>query len=85
MDLAWDIKLVWFGALLILLTLVHWKLAFGSLEDLVEREKVLGGRKAPWALGIIFITYFGSIMYMLAHSQTKPEPEADEWVIRRYK
>jgi hypothetical protein len=37
------------------------------LQDLANRDRVLGGHKAPWAIVIIFITFVGSLMYLLCH------------------
>jgi len=37
------------------------------LQDLVSRQKVFGGRKAPWAILILIIPCFGSILYLLFH------------------
>jgi len=50
MDIERLIVLVLFGIL-------HWVLAIMLLSDLVKRKRVLGGRKAPWAIAIILITF----------------------------
>lgn len=47
--------------------LLHWVLAIMLLQDLVHREKVLGGRKWPWAVAIAFVTFVGSLAYLLCH------------------
>ena len=52
---------------LILLGILHWVLAVMLLQDLVKRDKVLGGRKAPWAVAIILVTALGSLLYILCH------------------
>jgi hypothetical protein len=52
---------------LILFSIVHWVLAVMVLDDLARRKKVRGGRKAPWAILIIFLTFFGSFLYLLFH------------------
>ena len=62
MDVLWIIRIVILG-------LFHWVLAFLLLEDLVYRKKVLGGKKWPWALAIILITWLGSIFYLLCHPE----------------
>jgi hypothetical protein len=62
MDVLWIIRLVVFG-------LSHWVLAILLLRDLAYRKRVLGGKKWPWALAIIFISWLGSILYLLCHPQ----------------
>ena len=52
---------------IILFCVLHWIIAFMMLQDLANREKVRGGHKAPWALTIIFITFLGSITYIIFH------------------
>jgi len=42
-------------------------LAIMMLQDLVARKRVLGGRKWPWAVAIIFVIFFGSLVYLLCH------------------
>lgn len=60
MGLEWVLRIVLFG-------IVHWILAGILLQDLASREKVFGGRKAPWAIMIIFIPCFGSLIYLVFH------------------
>ncbi len=60
MDPEWILRIVLFG-------IVHWILAGVMLQDLVSRQKVFGGRKAPWAILILIIPCFGSILYLLFH------------------
>lgn len=62
MDFEWVLRIALFG-------LVHWILAAFMLHDLASRERVFGKRKPPWALTIIFIPCFGSLLYMLFHPQ----------------
>jgi len=62
MDPEWIIRIILFG-------IVHWVLAGILLQDLVYRKKVFGGRKAPWAVAILVIPCFGSILYLLFHPQ----------------
>lgn len=58
----WILKVVLFG-------IVHWVLAAVTLRDLAFRAKVVGGRKWPWAIGIVFVTGLGSLIYMAFHPQ----------------
>ncbi|MFC1932778.1 PLDc N-terminal domain-containing protein [Chloroflexota bacterium] len=60
MELEWHLALVLFSIL-------HLALAIMLLHDLTGRKQVLGGRKAPWALAILFITFLGSLLYLLCH------------------
>ena len=54
---------------LVLFSLSHWVLAVMLLRDLAARERVMGKRKWPWAVVIIFITFLGSLLYLLCHPQ----------------
>lgn len=49
--------------------MLHWVLVGMLLQDLANRKKVLGGKKWPWAVAIIFITFAGAVLYMLCHPQ----------------
>ena len=60
MTADWILRIVLFG-------LVHWLLAGLLLPDLASRKKVFGGHKAPWAITVIFIPCFGSIVYLFFH------------------
>ncbi len=62
MDLEWYLALLLFGIL-------HIVLALMLLQDLARRNKVLGGHKAPWAILIIFVTFIGSLLYLVCHPQ----------------
>ena len=62
MDLEWILRIV-------LLGITHWILAGILLQDLAARERVVGGRKWPWAVVIVLITCFGSLLYLLFHPQ----------------
>ncbi len=62
MDLEWYLALLLFGIL-------HIVLALMLLQDLARRNKVFGGHKAPWAILIIFVTFIGSLLYMVCHPQ----------------
>ena len=52
---------------LVLLGVVHWVLAIMMLQDLAARKRVLGGRKWPWAVVILLLTFLGSVVYLLCH------------------
>ena len=52
---------------LVLFGILHWVLAIMLLNDLSEREKVLGGRKWIWGVAIVTITFIGSLLYLLCH------------------
>ena len=72
MDAEWILRVVLFG-------IVHWILAGVLLPDLASRQKVFGGRKALWAVVIIIIPCFGSILYLLFHPQIfTPDHSQDE-------
>ena len=60
MELDWILRLVLFGVM-------HWVLAIMLLQDLVARKRVLGGRKWPWAVAILLVTFLGSVVYLLCH------------------
>jgi hypothetical protein len=60
MDLDWIIRLV-------LLGIMHWVLAIMMLQDLVTRRRIIGGLKWPWAVAIVFVTFVGSVIYLLCH------------------
>jgi hypothetical protein len=62
MGLEWILRLVLLGVL-------HWVLAILLLHDLASRQRVLGGRKAPWAIAIVLVTFLGSLLYLLCHPQ----------------
>ena len=52
---------------LVLFCILHVVLATMLLQDLANRKQVLGGRKAPWAIAILFVTFLGSLLYLLCH------------------
>jgi len=52
---------------IVLLGILHWALAVMVLRDLASRERVLGGRKAPWVVLIVFVSFAGSVLYLLCH------------------
>ena len=62
MEPEWILRIVLFGV-------THWILAGLMLSDLASREKVFGGHKPPWAIVIIFIPCFGSLLYLMFHPQ----------------
>jgi hypothetical protein len=53
-DFEWILGLILFGIL-------YQVLAIVLLQDLVNRDRVLGGHQAPWFVIIIFITFVGSL------------------------
>ena len=58
-----------------LLGFIHWMLVPLALQALIERRRVFGARKAPWAIAIIFLTCIGSLLYLMFHPQTQIELE----------
>ncbi len=62
MELERILALVLFGTL-------HLVLAMMLLQDLANRNRVLGGQKWPWAVVIILVTFLGSLLYLLCHPQ----------------
>jgi len=52
---------------LVLFGTMHWVLAIMLLHDLAERRRVIGERKWVWAVVIVFVTFLGSLMYLLCH------------------
>lgn len=60
-------------AKIVLLALIHWMLVPLALQALIERRRVIGGRKAPWAVAIVSITCLGSLLYLIFHPQTQTE------------
>ncbi len=62
MDLEWIIRIVLFG-------IAHWILAGIMLHDLASKKRAFGGHKAPWAIVIIILPCFGSLVYLAFHPQ----------------
>lgn len=60
-------------AKIVLLALIHWMLVPLALQALIEKRRVMGGRKAPWAVAIVFMTCLGSLLYLIFHPQTQTE------------
>jgi uncharacterized membrane protein len=60
MELDWILRLILFAVM-------HWILAIMMLQDLASRKRVLGGRKWPWALIILLVTFLGSLLYLVCH------------------
>jgi hypothetical protein len=71
MELEWILALVLFCTL-------HLVLAIMLLHDLADRKRVLGGRKAPWAIAIIFVTFLGSLLYLLCHPKIFYDSDSKE-------
>ena len=59
---------------IVLLGLMHWALAGIALNYLVERKRVLGGRKGLWVVPIVFITCLGPLSYLIIH-ELLPQPQ----------
>jgi hypothetical protein len=62
LDTEWILRIVLFS-------IVHWLLAGAMLNDLVSRQRIFGKRKAPWAIIILFIPCFGSLLYLVFHPE----------------
>jgi hypothetical protein len=62
MEPEWIIRVVLFS-------IVHWVLAGIFIHDLASRQRVFMGHKPPWAIVILIIPCFGSILYLLFHPQ----------------
>ncbi|MEW6033389.1 MAG: hypothetical protein AB1603_00875 [Chloroflexota bacterium] len=60
---------------LVVLGVLHWALVPVAVENLVKRQRVLGGRKALWAVAILLLTCFGPLVYLLTHPQVEAEAE----------
>ena len=60
---------------IVALALIHWMLVPVALKALIERKRVFGGKKAPWALAIIFMTCVGSLIYLIFHPTFDMETE----------
>lgn len=60
MNPEWILALVLFGIL-------HWVLAIMLLNDMAHREKDHGTRRVLWIIAVIFITFLGSMLYLLFH------------------
>lgn len=56
-------------ALALLFGIAHWGFVKMALEDIIQRERVIGGKKAPWVLAILFITCLGSVLYLVVHPE----------------
>lgn len=61
-DTGWLLRIVLFS-------IVHWVLAGVLINDLASRERIFGGHKPPWAIIILFIPCFGSLLYLLFHPE----------------
>ncbi|MBU4510801.1 PLD nuclease N-terminal domain-containing protein [bacterium] len=54
-----------YGLLVLPLILINLVLIFICLKDLFKREKVTGNNKWLWAGIIIFIQFFGPVLYLV--------------------
>ena len=52
---------------IILLGFIHWMLVPFALKALIDRKRVVGGSKAPWAVTIVLLTCVGSLIYLVFH------------------
>ncbi len=57
------------------IALVHWILAPIALRKLTEEKTVIGGRKTPWALAVIFLTCIGPLMFLILNLCYSRQPE----------
>lgn len=71
MNTEWIVRIVLFS-------IVHWILAGIMLQDLVSRERVFGRHKAPWAIIVLIIPCFGSLLYLAFHPQILSPGTEDE-------
>jgi hypothetical protein len=71
MSLDWIIRIILFA-------IVHWVLAGIMVNDLSSRQRVFGGRKAPWAIVILFLPCFGSLIYLAFHPQILSPDQNDK-------
>ena len=60
-------------AKIVLLAVIHWMLVPLALQALIERRRVIGGRKAPWAVAIVLFTCLGSLLYLIFHPRAQTE------------
>jgi hypothetical protein len=70
MTIDWIIRIVLFGT-------VHWILCI-MLQYLGSRQKILGGCKAPWAVMILLLPSFGSLLYLLCHPRILARHDEDQ-------
>lgn len=70
MTFDWILRIVLFG-------IAHWVFAGIMLNDLASRRKVFGGRKAPWAVIMLLIPAFGSLLYLMFHPQILAPDDED--------
>lgn len=54
-----------YGLLVMPLILINLVLIFICLKDLFKREKVTGNNKWLWAGIIVFIQFFGPVLYLV--------------------
>ncbi len=51
----------------ILIGVLHLVLAGMLIDDIAQRKRILGGRKAPWVVIVLFVPYIGALLYLLCH------------------
>lgn len=54
---------------IVVLSLIHWALVPVALNALMKNDNVLGGKKAPWAVSIVFALCLGSLLYLIFHPE----------------
>jgi len=59
---------------IMLLGLIHWVLVPIALKGLLQRKRVLGGRKVFWAVPIVFITCLGPLSFLIL-DELYPQPQ----------
>ncbi|MFH1382080.1 MAG: hypothetical protein ABIH70_04215 [Chloroflexota bacterium] len=52
---------------LILMIILHLVLVGMLLDDLANRERVLGRKKVPWVSVIVLVPLGGALLYLLCH------------------
>ena len=61
------------SSLVMALGIVHWGLAPMALQDLIKRQRVIGGRKGLWAVAILSLTCVGSLLYFVIHPELQEQ------------
>jgi len=75
MEMEMILKIIFVG-------MVHWALAGIALRSLVERKRVLGGRKVLWFFPVALVSCFGSLTYLIVHelvTEPRANLEYDGW------
>ncbi len=56
---------------IVILSLIHWMLVPAALNSLMRNANVLGGKKTPWAICIVFLLCLGSLLYLICHPELR--------------